>query len=388
MAPVSKGQVGRKPSAASRKPFPKRVEPLHESSASDYDDEDMEEMDEATIRAMRRMQSFDQDMEGQESDTSAQNASGDEHSSDAGVDDSEADSEDYENLESSADESDSDHLGEDSEQDDDADGNEETDADTKLAAIKAQLSEIPFDQLLEIQQKLGLKEFHTNYRKNQKEALKEDDSEDGNKAIKHTKFKKTADDFGKGKGKADKKDVAVKLAKRKDKNAPMELTSKRAVTRRRQVVELPKKKTRDPRFDPMAGKLNEGLFNQSYGFLKDYQKDEIEMLKKQIVSEKGETEKEKLQKTLKSMQSRIQERERQDKRKEIVKKWRKNEKELVAQGKKPWQLKKSDVKKLELVERYESMKKKDLNKFLEKRRQKNAAKEKRFMPYARRSADK
>ncbi|KAI9001699.1 hypothetical protein BC832DRAFT_533294 [Gaertneriomyces semiglobifer] len=325
-------------------------------------------------------------MEGQESDTSAQHASDDEHSSDAGVDDSEADSEDYENLESSEDEGDSDNLDEDSEQDDDADGDEE-DADAKLAAIKAQLSEIPFDQLLEIQQKLGLKEFHTNYRKNQKETLKEDDDEDGNKAI-NTKFKKTADDFGKGKGKVEKKNVASKPAKRKDKNAPMELTSKRAVTRRRQVVELPKKKTRDPRFDPMAGKLNEGLFNQSYGFLKDYQKDEIEMLKKQIVSEKGEAEKEKLQKTLKSMQSRIQQREREDKRKEIVKKWRKNEEELVAQGKKPWQLKKSDVKKLELVERYESMKKKDLNKFLEKRRQKNAAKEKRFMPYARRSADK
>lgn len=78
----------------------------------------------------------------------------------------------------------------------------------------------------------------------------------------------------------------------------------------------------------------------------------------------------------------------------------------MKQGKKPWSLKKcrwlssivaildkanaislhqADIKKLELVEKYQAMKPKDVDKLLEKRRKKNAAKEKRFMPYKRRS---
>ncbi|KAI8910613.1 hypothetical protein DFJ77DRAFT_483952 [Powellomyces hirtus] len=167
---------------------------------------------------------------------------------------------------------------------------------------------------------------------------------------------------------------------------PVEVTSKRAVTRKRDVIELPKKKTRDPRFDPLAGKLNEGLFDSSYGFLRDYEQSEIEMLRKQIVTEKNPEKKEILQQTLTSMTSRMQARKNKDKRKELIKEWKKKESALVQQGKKPWQLKQSDIKKMELVEKYKSMKGKDVEKLLEKRRKKNATKERRFMPYNRRSA--
>ncbi|KAI9091254.1 hypothetical protein DFS34DRAFT_584596 [Phlyctochytrium arcticum] len=178
----------------------------------------------------------------------------------------------------------------------------------------------------------------------------------------------------------------TKLEKRASKNAPIEITSKRSVGRRRDVVELPKNKTRDPRFDPLAGKLNEGLFNQSYGFLRDYQQDEIEDLRKKVVVEKDVDSKTKMERNLKRLESQMLARQKKEKRQEIVRDWRKKEAELVQKGKKPWQLKQSDIKKLELIDRYQHMKKKDLDKLLEKRRKKNASKEKRFLPYARRSA--
>ncbi|KAI8818546.1 uncharacterized protein EV422DRAFT_498750 [Fimicolochytrium jonesii] len=167
---------------------------------------------------------------------------------------------------------------------------------------------------------------------------------------------------------------------------PTEVTSKRQVTRRREVVEIPKLKTRDPRFDPLAGKLNEALFNTSYGFIREYEESEIELLRKQIVTTKDPKAKERLTNTLQSMTSRIQTRKAKEKRQEMLREWKKTERAAVAQGKKPWQLKKSDIKKMELVEKYKSMKEKDIDKLLEKRRKKNAAKERRFLPYNRRSA--
>lgn len=58
--------------------------------------------------------------------------------------------------------------------------------------------------------------------------------------------------------------------KKRNKNHPMELTSKRAVGRHRQAVEVKKKKRHDPRFDSMCGRLNEDLFGKSYAFLEGY----------------------------------------------------------------------------------------------------------------------
>lgn len=58
--------------------------------------------------------------------------------------------------------------------------------------------------------------------------------------------------------------------KKRNKNHPLEMTSKRAVGRHRQAVEVKKKKTHDPRFDSMCGRLNEDLFGKSYAFLEEY----------------------------------------------------------------------------------------------------------------------
>lgn len=68
---------------------------------------------------------------------------------------------------------------------------------------------------------------------------------------------------------------------------------------------------------------------------------------------------------------------------DIKRTWRKQEKEKTAQGKKPYFLKASKQKELLLREKYDEAKQKSpqyLEKMLEKRRQRNTAKEHRHMP--------
>jgi hypothetical protein len=68
----------------------------------------------------------------------------------------------------------------------------------------------------------------------------------------------------------DQDDGPASKKRRANKNCPLEITSKRAVGRFRQVVEVKKRKSHDPRFESMSGKLNEDLFAKSYAFLDEY----------------------------------------------------------------------------------------------------------------------
>lgn len=57
---------------------------------------------------------------------------------------------------------------------------------------------------------------------------------------------------------------------KRSKNRPLELSSRRQVSRFKNVVEVKKKKVLDPRFDATAGRLNDDLFAKSYAFLDEY----------------------------------------------------------------------------------------------------------------------
>ncbi|KAJ3142295.1 hypothetical protein HDU90_004568 [Geranomyces variabilis] len=342
--------------------------------------------DEEMDRLMRRMQSFDaptdeemdDDEESDESDQADERTARRKQMERENEDESSSEG-DFEQDSDSQSEAEDD----DSEEEDEAGSEDEDDA--KLERVRRELAEVPFDQLIEIQQSVGMKKFHSNYRgaRNMDSGAASDTSDVADFAPKKKTKYLSARDIERGEKSSGK---LIRPAKRANKNMPLEVTSKRAVTRKRDVVELPKNKSRDPRFDPLAGKLNEGLFDSSYGFLRDYEQSEIEMLKKQIITEKNPEIKMQMQETLTSMTSRMQARKTKEKRKALLKDWKKKEAALVQQGKKPWQLKNSDIKKMELVEKYKSMKSKDVEKLLEKRRKKNATKERRFLPYARRSA--
>jgi len=171
---------------------------------------------------------------------------------------------------------------------------------------------------------------------------------------------------------------------RTNKHAPAEVSSKKAVSRRREVVPVAKRIYRDPRFDPVSGPVDEVKFRKAYSFLDDYREDEMKELKAAIKTTKDEDAKEKLKRTLMAMESRKKAQVSKDKEREVLEKHRKEEKELVRQGKKPYYLKKPELKKRVLVERYGQMKGKQLDKVIERRRKKIEGKEKKKLPFKRR----
>jgi ribosomal RNA-processing protein 36 len=68
----------------------------------------------------------------------------------------------------------------------------------------------------------------------------------------------------------------------------------------------------------------------------------------------------------------------------ILTEHKKKEREAAKEGKRPYYLKKSEIRKQTLIEKYNSLKESGkLTSYLDKRRKKNATKDHRFMPYRR-----
>ncbi|KAI9850678.1 MAG: rRNA biogenesis protein rrp36 [Thelocarpon superellum] len=182
----------------------------------------------------------------------------------------------------------------------------------------------------------------------------------------------------------EKKEQARDGHSRSSKHAPTELSSRKAVTRRREVVPVAKRAIRDPRFESLGGPVNPEKTRSNYAFLEQYQLDEMKQLKDAIRKTKDEGAKAKLKRELLSMESKRKAQEAKDQQQEILRRHRAQEKELIKQGKKPFYLKKAEQKKLALVERYSGLKEKQLERVMERRRKKKASKERRNMPLERR----
>ncbi|KAB5575928.1 hypothetical protein GE09DRAFT_1093973 [Coniochaeta sp. 2T2.1] len=183
--------------------------------------------------------------------------------------------------------------------------------------------------------------------------------------------------------------AAVAAAKRSSKHAPMEVTSKKPVSRKRDIVEIPKSKARDPRFDPIPGmpEMDEVRARKAYAFLDEYRETELQALKAALKKEKDSRKQERMKREILSMESKKKTQERKDRERAVIEEHRKKEKELVKQGKQPFYLKRSEQKKQVLVEQFKGLSKKKVEHVIERRRKKLAHKEKKDLPYARRGAE-
>lgn len=171
---------------------------------------------------------------------------------------------------------------------------------------------------------------------------------------------------------------------RSSKHAPMSQASNRQVTRKRQVIDVPKRQVRDPRFGPLGGPVDDTDISKKYSFINDYQDSEMAELKAAIKKTKSEEDKEILKRKLLSMESRKKARENKERQQEVIREHRKKEKEAIKEGKNPFYLKKSEQKKQALVNKFDSMKSKDRERLIERRRKKVSQKEKKNMPAPRR----
>ncbi|PQE30725.1 rRNA processing protein [Rutstroemia sp. NJR-2017a WRK4] len=174
---------------------------------------------------------------------------------------------------------------------------------------------------------------------------------------------------------------------RTSKNAPTEVSSKKAVSRRREVIPVKKREIRDPRFEPTNGPVDPRKVEKAYAFLDEYRESEMQELRDAIKKTKDEDAKEILKRKLLSMESRKKTDMKKKKEREILDRHRKEEKEKVKAGKTPFYLKKAEQKKRVLLDQYGELKGKQLDRVIERRRKKIEGKEKKNMPWARRTVE-
>lgn len=193
---------------------------------------------------------------------------------------------------------------------------------------------------------------------------------------------------------------------RVNKHAPMEMTSKRPVSRKREILPVKKLQPRDPRFDPLvtarsssaagtgtgtgsgdrAAQVAEDQARRAYAFLDDYRDDEMRQLRAAAKKARTPADREELQRALASMESRKRAREQKDRARAVVEEHRRRERQLVREGKKaaPFYLKKSEQRRRLLVDQFAGMSERQREKAIGKKRKKVAAKEKKQLPMERR----
>ena len=177
----------------------------------------------------------------------------------------------------------------------------------------------------------------------------------------------------------------IKQLKRTSKHAPQEQSSKRQVSRRREILPDTRRKYRDPRFAPTTSSLDVARAQKAYSFLDDYRDSEMAELRTQIKKTKDPSRKDDLKRQLMSMESRKKAQRKKDEEEKVLDEHRKKEKELVAQGKKPFFLKRSEQKKVFLSERYSSMSSGQVDKAMQRKRKKIAGKEKKDLDFLQRN---
>lgn len=154
---------------------------------------------------------------------------------------------------------------------------------------------------------------------------------------------------------------------RANKNRPREVSAKRP-----EPKQLKKIVRRDPRFDDRCGSLNLDEFQESYKFLEEVHEQEKKVLAREIKRTKDEESREQLKK----LQQRIQNQDNAKKEKEYEEKIKKSlvEEQLEKTGNRF--INKSKLKQAKLVEKFKDLQKSGkLDKYLERKRKKNASKE-------------
>uniref|UniRef100_A0A4W6DW88 rRNA biogenesis protein RRP36 n=1 Tax=Lates calcarifer TaxID=8187 RepID=A0A4W6DW88_LATCA len=181
-------------------------------------------------------------------------------------------------------------------------------------------------------------------------------------------------------GSAKKRETGKK--KRLNKNRPMEISAKKPAPFLRQVVPIKKPTLRDPRFDDLSGEYKPEIFDKTYKFINDIKQREKEVIQKQLKrTKKSNQRKEKLQFLLKRMENQERARKSREQQRERELQFKRQQRERANQGARPFFIKKSEKKKLQLAEKYQELKKSGkLESFLSKKRKRNAGKDRRKLP--------
>ncbi|XP_059173356.1 ribosomal RNA processing protein 36 homolog isoform X2 [Physella acuta] len=215
------------------------------------------------------------------------------------------------------------------------------DEDDTMDDIRKEMSNVPLNELKEIQEKLGLKAFNK---------------------IKHGMITKSA--------------TKSQKFKRENKNRPTELSARRPVPKTSFAGK--NKLARDPRFDDLSGEFNEKIFKQTYGFLNDVKTKEKLKLKKMITKTTDKNKKSELKQLVNRMEQKELAEARKSQQELLEKEWTKKERERIKEGKKPFFLKKSAKKALWEAEFKKELEEKGkMQKYLTRKSKKLVSKERK-----------
>lgn len=180
--------------------------------------------------------------------------------------------------------------------------------------------------------------------------------------------------------------VPKSMAKRSKKSRPREMSSKAPVPvgrdrclglandfdRNRSVKRF------DPRFEEHCGDLRDEHVERNYAFvqgLREKRRKELEGIVSKDRSSAGASEE------LRRMAEDDHHRKTILRRREILKNVRKEEKDAVKRGKRPYFLKEKDIRNLEMKAKFDDLKKSGgIKKYIEKRRRRIASKDKKLLP--------
>lgn len=166
------------------------------------------------------------------------------------------------------------------------------------------------------------------------------------------------------------------------------MSSVKPVSRFREIlVDSSEKRKRsvDPRFNELNGSYSDKHFFTNYKFLDTYQEDEVSKLERAYKKVKSADTKQVLKQELIGRKQQMKDRRHKLAVQDRLAEMKRQEKTKVAAGvKKPFFLKESTKKDIALEEKYSELKKTgELKKYIEKKRLRNAQKDKRWMPDSR-----
>lgn len=160
------------------------------------------------------------------------------------------------------------------------------------------------------------------------------------------------------------------------------MPSNQPVGRYRRVVKGSGRRSRDPRFDDLSGEFNPTVFSQTYRFLNDAREQELASLKKSLKKVRSATSKANVENAIDFLQKSKAAAERDERLRQQKATVFATERQLVKQGKKPYFPKKRVLRQIELADKFEQLKKAGgVDKFIAKRRRKNASKDHRWLAH-------
>ncbi|CAF3363096.1 unnamed protein product [Rotaria sp. Silwood1] len=233
--------------------------------------------------------------------------------------------------------------------------------------FRDKVAKVSLRDMLEIQERLGTKSF-TKALQNDEEVEKDED-DDNEQATNETK-KSTS---------LNKKILNEAISK----SEPIEMSSKRRPRKRDQVpVHMRgKRKIMDPRFNEQFGDYNAREFRQSYHFITDMRRKELNELKKQLKACQDPTEKTKLKTVINRLKSQVKNVDDLDRVEKISKDIQEKSEKLADGGESTPYITKEVRKVMKLATTYTDLKNTGrIDAYLSKKRKRLASKKKKQMP--------